>query len=124
MNLTFIESRVFSRRWHERLGDEVLRTLQNQLLENPVAGRPIPGCGILRKVRFADPGRGQGKRGGVRVIYLHTPEAARIDFLLVYGKDRADDLTPDQLKAACTVAREIRQALLRNVKRAGEPDQE
>ncbi len=32
-------------------------------------GDLIPDTGGLRKVRFADPRRGKGKRGGLRVIY-------------------------------------------------------
>src|SRR5690348_3527472 len=78
MTLTFVETTVFSRRWKERFDDdEALRSLQNLLLADPRRGDPIPGCGILRKLRFGEPGRGKGKRGGVRVIYLHTPEAHR-----------------------------------------------
>jgi hypothetical protein len=87
MNLTFVETRLFTARWHKRQDDEALRALQNMLLERPDCGTAIPGCGILRKVRFGDEGRGKGKRGGLRVIYVHTPRAARIDLLTVYGKD-------------------------------------
>ncbi len=116
MTLTFVETLVFSRRWHERLDDEALRALQNELLENPRKGDPIPGCGILRKLRFADASRGKGRRGGLRVIDLHTPEASRIDLIMVYGKDRKDDLTRDELAAACTIARAIRADLVQFAK--------
>ena len=124
MKLTFVETRVFSRRWHERLDDEGLRALQNVLLEDPHEGPTMPGCGILRKVRFGDPSRGKGKRGGVRVIYMDTPEAGQIDLLLVYGKDRTDDLSATELRAACAVARDIRAELLKRVRRAGRPEKE
>lgn len=108
MKLTFIESQVFTARWHKRLDDEALRGLQNELLENPDRGDPIPGCGILRKIRFGDPSRNRGKRGGLRVIYLHTPEAQRIDLIAVYGKEEADDLTNDQTRVLCELARQLR----------------
>lgn len=108
MKLTFVETRVFSVRWHARQSDEALRALQNELLEEPRRGDPIPGCGILRKLRFADQSRGKGKRGGVRVIYVHTPEAGRIDLVTVYGKDEADDLTKDEVEELCRFARLLR----------------
>ena len=108
MNLTFVETRVFSARWHRRQGDEALRELQNVLLGNPGAGDPIKGCGILRKLRFGDEGRQVGRRGGVRVIYLHTPGASRIDLLTVYGKDESEDLSADQVRVLCQLARSIR----------------
>ena len=108
MKLTFVETRVFSARWHKRLDDDQLRALQTELMEDPSRGDSIPGCGILRKIRFGDESRGKGKRGGVRVIYVHTPEARRIDLITVYGKDEADDLTKDEVKALCTLAEELR----------------
>ena len=49
------------------------------------------------------------KRGGLRVIYLHTPEASRVDLITVYGKDEADDLSKDELKALCGRARLLRE---------------
>lgn len=108
MKLTFVETRIFSARWHRRLDDNHLRALQMDLMEDPSRGDPIPGCGILRKLRFGDESRGKGKRGGVRVIYIHTPDARRIDLITIYGKDEADDLTKDEVKALCALAEELR----------------
>lgn len=108
MKFTFVESRVFTERWHARLDDESLRALQSDLLDDPERGDRIQGCGILRKLRFADPSRGKGKRGGVRVIYLHTPKASRIDLITVYGKDESDDLTRDEVKSLCKLAELLR----------------
>ena len=53
-----------------------LSALQRELMNDPESGAVMPGCGGLRKIRIADPGRGKGKRGGARVIYLHVPEAS------------------------------------------------
>lgn len=109
MTLTFVEARGFSVRWHNRLDDDALRALQNELMEDPNGGDPVPGCGVLRKIRFGDAGRGKGKRGGVRVIYVYTPEAQQIDLVAVYGKDEADDLTKHDLRILCGYARLLRQ---------------
>ena len=40
-------------------------------MTNPSAGDLIEGTGGLRKLRFADPRRGKGKRGGLRVIHYY-----------------------------------------------------
>lgn len=93
-------------------GDASYSALQQTLLSNPEAGSVLPGCGGLRKMRWPDPRRGKGRRGGLRVIYLHVPEARIILFLKVYDKDEADDLTPDQRKALTQVAEDFRVAAL------------
>ncbi len=108
MDLTFVETLAFSARWDRRQDDEGLRALQNELLGNPRRGDPMPGCGILRKLRFGDPSRGKGKRGGLRVIYVYTPEANQIDLITVYGKDEADNLTKGEVAALCELARVLR----------------
>lgn len=72
---------------------------------------------MLRKVRFGDESRGKGKRGGVRVIYMHTPEAQRIDLFTVFGKDDAENLGPDEIKTLCLIAHRVRDQLRENVRR-------
>jgi hypothetical protein len=94
----FVEMPPFSRRRDELLPNGALRALQAALLENPNLGDVMPGCGGLRKLRWGDADRGKGKRGGCRVIYLHHPEAQRLDLMLVYGKDEQDDLSGEQRK--------------------------
>lgn len=119
MNLTSVETEVFTQRWHKRLDAEALREMQNVLLEDARRGDPIPGCGVLRKLRFGDESRGKGKRGGVRVIYVHTPDAFRIDLVTVYGKDEADDLTKDQVELLCRLAGRLREEARAAFNRSG-----
>jgi len=109
MKMTFVETRGFTARWKARVGDEALKGLQEVLLEAPDRGTEMPGCGILRKYRVADPSRNKGSRGGLRVIYLHTPLASRIDLIAVFGKDEEVDLSKDELKTLCALAKLIRQ---------------
>jgi len=118
---TFVESRVFTARLSDYLDDEAFQRLQGELLINPDKGDVIPGCGGLRKLRFADPKRGKGKRGGVRVIYLHIPAAERIDLLAVYGKDEKDDLTADEKKILRTMADQARSEAARPAQRKKMP---
>lgn len=53
MTRSFIETPTFTSNWNELgLTDEDLRTLQNDLLENPKMGDAIPGTGGIRKFVF------------------------------------------------------------------------
>jgi hypothetical protein len=65
----FIELSTFTKSIKGILRDEDVRTLQNEIMQEPSKGDLIPGGGGLRKLRFADSSRNKGKRGGLRVIY-------------------------------------------------------
>ena len=55
--------------------------------------------GGFRKLRWADPRRGKGRRGGLRVIYYYFPDAQQIWLMTLYGKDEAADLRPEEKRA-------------------------
>jgi hypothetical protein len=84
MKKTFIETGEFTEWVTRYLSDEVLVDLQRTLFGDPDTGSVMPGCGGPRKTRVADPRRGKGKRGGIRVIYLHVAEADVIFLMDVY----------------------------------------
>jgi hypothetical protein len=92
--LQFVESRAFSRRRDELMNAAEYRALQLALIMNPRLGAVIPGSGGIRKLRWAIEGR--GKQGGTRVIYYHAASHRSLALLLIYAKNEADDLTPDQ----------------------------
>lgn len=92
MKKTFIETSIFTDQVQRYMSDLEYAVFQRQLMENPDQGVVIPGCGGIRKIRAGDPRRSKGKRGGVRIIYLHIPEADWIFLLDLYGKDEQDDL--------------------------------
>lgn len=96
MTKTFIQTKEFSKNW-DLLGftDEDLRTLENELLNNPKAGKIIRGTGNLRKYRFALPN--QGKSGSVRVCYVDFVIQETIYLITVYSKKDKDNLS----KAEC-----------------------
>ncbi len=109
MTLAFIETRLFMSVREEYFdGDASFSALQQGLLSDPLAGSVMRGCGGLRKVRWPDPRRGKGKRGGLRVIYLYLPETSQVVFLDVYDKDDAEDVTPDERKALTATAQALR----------------
>jgi len=99
----FIEAPLFTQLLPEYLTDDEYADLQLYLASDPEAGDVIPGTGGFRKVRWADRRRGQGRRGGLRVIYYLFLQESQIWLLTLYGKDEAADLTASEkrlLKAA------------------------
>ena len=75
---------------------EVLSAIQSDLLANPERGRVVQGLGGIRKARAADPGRGKGKRGGLRYLYPYFVSDQEIFLLYLFGKDQREDLSPEQ----------------------------
>ncbi len=77
------------------LSDDERFALLNVLMLNPELGVLIPRGGGARKLRFAF--SGQGKRGGLRIIYVWSKNRSQVLFLYVYKKTEKSDLTPQQI---------------------------
>src|SRR4051794_17726364 len=93
----FIEAIDFTSAVKSYFGsDEAYADFQSELAQQPDKGTVIPGASPLRKLRWGDKRRGMGKRGGLRMIYIHIPDLGVLFMLDVYGKDEADDLTSDE----------------------------
>jgi len=107
--MVFIESSNFTKSIGDYLTDEGYREFQLSLILNPGIGKVMPGCGGLRKIRYADPGRGKGKRGGLRIIYLFIPEQDWIFLLDIYGKDEKDDLAGGEKKVLARLAARLKE---------------
>lgn len=93
----FVETSAFTRRVDAE-GRDLLFEIQSQLLRDLEAGEVVRGTGGLRKARVADAGRGKGKRGGYRVIYLDIPRVQRTYLLALYDKDEKDDLSHEETR--------------------------
>lgn len=89
--MEFIETPTFTRLLVDLLTDDEYASLQNALMENPEAGDILKGGGGIRKLRYAQTGR--GKSGGVRVIYYWLRDNGQIYMLLIYPKSKKDNLT-------------------------------
>jgi len=110
MTLAFVETRKFTQTREKYFaGDDSYNALQQALLADPDLGNVMPGCGGLRKMRWPDPRRGKGKRGGLRIVYLHVPEAQIVLFLKVYDNDEADNLTSEQRRTLTELADRLRE---------------
>jgi hypothetical protein len=95
----FIEAPAFTLHLAHYMADEEYGLLPDQLANNPVLGVVMPGTGGFRKLRWADPKRGKGRRGGLRFIYYYFPADQQIWLMTLYGKDEASDLSPSVKKA-------------------------
>lgn len=94
--LTFIETPVFTEQITSLLDDDEYSEFQAMLVANPEAGRVISGAGGLRKIRWKDPGRQKGKRGGIRIIYNYRIHVGQVLLLTAYDKDHQGDLSTSQ----------------------------
>jgi hypothetical protein len=113
MTLTFIEAPAFTRDRETHFNnDESYQAFQTMLLENAEAGDVIMGTGGIRKVRWNDARRGKGKRGGLRVLYLLIKEAQTVLLLVVFDKDKKDDLTTSQRRVLAGLSELYRQEIL------------
>jgi hypothetical protein len=111
--MVFIEAPAFTRHVPSYLTDDEYRRLQGVLLANPEAGTVMPGTGGFRKMRWRDPRRGKGTRGGLRVVYYHFANEAQVWLMTLYDKDELKDLTVAEkraLRAAINAEREARAA--------------
>ena len=78
--------------------NELLQWIQNTLLLNLEAGDVIQSTGGIRKIRFPDPSRQKGTRGGLRILYLDLPDQEIVFLLVVYAKGIKDDISPQEKK--------------------------
>jgi hypothetical protein len=89
--LTVAEVPEYIRRSEKLLTDGERRDVVNYLAAHPKAGDLMEGTGGVRKLRW---GRGgQGKSGGVRVIYYFHSEAMPLYLLTLFAKNERANLS-------------------------------
>jgi hypothetical protein len=66
----------------------------------------IRGAHGIRKVRFAIPSRGVGKRGGLRVIYYYHVPGGEVILLDLYTKSQQDSLSDAQMQRLYAILQE------------------
>ena len=89
--LTVAEVPEYIRRSEKLLSDGERRDVVDYLAAHPKAGDLMEGSGGVRKLRW---GRGgQGKSGGVRVIYYFHSEAMPLYLLTLFAKNERANLS-------------------------------
>lgn len=96
--MELLEAPAFTRLLPAYMEDEEYLHFQVFLIANPEAGDVVPETGGFRKVRWLDPQRRKGKRGGLRILYYYFPDDAQLWLVTLYDKDQADDLNAAQKK--------------------------
>lgn len=92
-----IETPAFTRRRNKRLLDTAYEGFRSYIAEAPDTGDVMPRTSGWRKVRWAEVG--QGKSGGVRIIYLYRSASGRIYLANIYAKSDKVMLTRAEEKA-------------------------
>jgi hypothetical protein len=103
-DVRFVETSVFTRRVTDVLSDDEYRLVQEALLRRPTQGDLMEGTGGIRKLRWRE--AGQGKRGGLRLIYYWHAEREIILMLFLYRKSEQKDLTAEQKQVLTKVVQQ------------------
>lgn len=106
MKIVVIETLGFTRRVTALLSDNEYAALQWFVAHKPDSGDVIQGTGGARKLRWRK--KGQGKRGGLRVIYFHHVKQNTLWMLALYEKTGQEDLSTADKKIVKQLIEEIK----------------
>ena len=106
--VTLVEFPEFQRNAADSLSEDELSELKLFLAANPEAGVLIRGTGGVRKLRWTS--KGQGKRGGRRVIYYYQDLRYPIYLLTIFSKGAKVDLSQAQRNELRSLIEIIKQA--------------
>jgi len=94
---TVVSTDNFNAKAEKLLTEEERAGLEYSLAFAPEAHPVIPGLNGVRKARWGK--QGQGKRGGVRVVYFYAMSAEVVLLITMYAKNEREDLSNDQKQA-------------------------
>lgn len=94
---TIAETEIFSRYVSDYWTEEERAAFAVWIVEHYDAGDIIRGSGSCRKVRWSR--KGIGKSGGIRVIYYNMLEDGTIWLLLIYAKNKHENIPAHLIKA-------------------------
>jgi hypothetical protein len=90
------------------LDDEEQAAMDYFIARSPEDHPVIPGTGGFCKARWAR--RGQGKRGGFRVVYFFLAEQGRVYMASIYAKSRRQTLSAADRNVLGKLAAQIKSA--------------
>lgn len=93
---TVVETPEFIKQASTCLDEASKKAFIDYIAKYPLAGDLMIGTGGARKIRWMR--EGQGKRGGVRIIYYYHDNQMPIFLFTVYPKNEKDNLTDKEKK--------------------------
>ena len=103
--ITVAETRAFQRKIGGLLTDREKEDLIYYLAEHPNSGALIQGTGGLRKLRWAQAGR--GKSGSIRVIYYFHNENVPLYLLAAFGKNEKANISQQERNLLAKAVKEL-----------------
>ena len=91
MKRTFIEATDFKEKIENLDEENLLQTIQNEILKDPETGVLVKGTGGIRKFRVG--AKGKGKSGGIRIFYLDLPTKEKCYLLFILEKSEAENIS-------------------------------
>ena len=113
--ITVAETKAFQRKIEQLLSEREKDDLIYYLSEHPNAGVLLKDTGRIRKLRWAQTGR--GKSGGIRVIYYFHNEHMPLYLLAAFGKNEKANLSRQERK---TLAKNVKELVAIWSKRNGQ----
>jgi hypothetical protein len=93
---TVIETPVYSQKVTGVLTADEREAVAASISANPMTGSVVRGSGGVRKVRWAQQGR--GKSGGARIIYYNRLANGEIWLLTIYAKGDRSTIPAHELR--------------------------
>jgi len=103
--ITVAETKAFQRKIEGLLSDQEKEDLIYYLSERPNSGTLMRGTGGIRKLRWAQSGR--GKSGGIRVIYYFHSESMPLYLLAAFGKNEKANLSEQERNVLAKAVNEL-----------------
>lgn len=114
----FIEAPGFTEVVSDYFGtDDNYAKFQTALAGNPEDGKVVAGAPPLRKARWSNPRLHSGKRGGLRVIYIHVPDVSVILLLDVYEKREVSDLSDKERRLLADLGKQSAEVIRKEYRR-------
>ena len=103
--ITVAETKAFQRKIEDLLSDQEKEDLIYYLSEHPNSGALMRGTGGIRKLRWAQSGR--GKSGGIPVIYYFHSESMPLYLLAAFGKNEKANLSEQERNILAKAVKEL-----------------
>lgn len=102
----FVETSLFKNKVESLGGLELLRSIQREILRDPLQGDLIKGAGGIRKIRIAK--NASGKSGGYRVFYLDVPEHETIYLMAILDKRESENISAEEKSLLRELAKKLK----------------